>query len=108
MIIGEIFFYFSGFNAKSMEVWNPRDNTIKTLMEVVPPSSGSAYGLPSPQMFSIKEGTELLAFFGFPDLKTAYGEVWKYAVASSTWSKEATLAHGKFRHGAFPVNGISC
>ena len=39
----------SGVNAKSLEIWNLRTNEVKMLMEEVPPSIGSKYGLPSPQ-----------------------------------------------------------
>jgi len=103
-----IFIQLLGLNVNSFEVWNPRDNSIQTMAETVPPSIGSAYGLPSPQMFSLKEGKEILAFFGFPDVKASYGGVWRYLVDSNTWTSEATLAHGKFRHLAFPVEGLSC
>jgi hypothetical protein len=32
-----------------------------------------------------------LAFFGFPDARVAYGEVWRYSVDSNAWAKGSIL-----------------
>ena len=59
-------------------------------------------------MFSINDGKEILAFFGYPEVNAQRGEVWRYVVDSNSWIKDATLDYGKFRHAAFPVSGLTC
>ena len=91
-----------------MEAWNPNGNTIEVLMDVVKPGEGYPVGLARPQMFAVNNQKELLAFFGFADVKTAYGEVWRFNLDTKVWSKESTLSHGKYLHVAFPVDGLTC
>jgi hypothetical protein len=99
---------FLGLNVKSMEVWNPKTNAVQVLIDEVPAGVGSPLGLASPQMFPIKNGKEILTFFGYPEVKSAHGEAWRYLVDSNTWTKDATLSHGKYLHVAFPVDGLTC
>ena len=96
----------AGGDSKGMEIWNPKDGTVTTQIEVLPPEGGSSVGLQDAQLVSINEGRELLLYGGRAD--SVSNGIWKFSLAENTWSKVGTMLIPREELIVLPVKGIHC
>ena len=90
-----------GVYSTGMEVWNPKDGTVKTLMSDFPPTN---YGQGGEQLISVKDSTELIFYHSHQNSRG----IWKYFVKSNSWSKVGDLIIPRVYFAAVPVYDMSC
>jgi hypothetical protein len=91
---------------KGIDVWNPSDGAIKTIVDVMPIEIGRTSPHQLAEMISTNNFTELVFFGGFGD--AFFTDVWKYKYLSNSWELLGNINVGRKNHLAIPVTGIEC
>jgi hypothetical protein len=101
---GEKLVVVAGGYSSGMEVWNPIDKSVKILTSDFPLATGA--GLP--QMISIKNGKELIFYEAAEKPESERNGIWKYDVATNTWTKIGEMKIARNDFVVLPVDDISC
>jgi hypothetical protein len=90
-----------GAYSGGMEVWNPLDGTVKTLMSDFPKAN---YAHGGDQLISVNEGSELIFYYSHESSRG----IWKYFAKNNSWSKVGDLIVPRVDCTAVPVHDMSC
>jgi hypothetical protein len=101
---GEKLVVVAGGYSSGMEVWNPIDGSVNILTPDFPLATGA--GLP--QMISIKNGRELIFYEAAEKPESERNGIWKYDVATNTWTKIGEMKIARNDFVVLPVDDISC
>ncbi len=66
-----------------MDVWNPMDMTVNTIIDEMPMESGRSSPLSRSQIITLNNNTELIIFGGSSGGEIK--EIWKYKTQNNSW-----------------------
>ena len=79
---------------------------MEPVFEILPAEEGATIGLTNSQMIPIKEGSEFMFYGGFKG--SHHKGIWKYIVATKSWTRVGSTIVARGEHVALPVTGIEC
>ena len=98
--------YFTGGQDRGIDIWNPLEGTIKTIVAEMPMEIGQTKPYQRAKIVSTNKNTELIFFGGMSD--NLITEVWKYKYVSGQWELLGNIQIGRIGHLAIPVMGMKC
>ena len=93
-------------DSKGLEIWNPKDGTIKLVSELLPTESEGSFGLNHAQLIPINDGKEMVMYGGYQG--DYQQEIWKFTVETSSWTKIGSMLAPREEHVVLPVHGVTC
>jgi hypothetical protein len=91
---------------RRIDVWNPVDGTITTIVNEMPMEIGHTYPYHKSKLISVNKNTELVFFGGWSD--NYITEVWKYKYVGNQWELLGNIQTGREAHIVIPVTGMKC
>jgi hypothetical protein len=91
-----------GYSA-GIDVWNPASGSVTTLNSTFPLVD---YGT-NPKMIAVNGNTELIFYESSNSPGNPKG-IWKFNLASNTWTKIGEMVEKRITFAALAVEGISC
>jgi hypothetical protein len=101
---GEKLAVVAGGYSSGMEVWNPIDGSVNILTPDFPLGNGGGLA----QMISIKNGKELIFYEAAEKPESERNGIWKYDVATNTWTKIGEMKIARNDFVVLSVDDISC
>ena len=89
-----------------MELWNPVDGSVKTIVAQLPQEKATNQPLNVATMISVENNTELVILGG--NSAGYLSDVWKYKYLDNSWAKLRNLLSPRFEHVAIIVPGLKC